>query len=153
MLAQRIGAVLASPTMWLQLVVRRDWRRPRLRVHPGRPRVGIRAARPNEIWHIDTTLVRLLDHSRAYLHAVIDNFSRRILAWQLLGRFDPANAVAVLVEAGQAIHSSELVPTVLVDTGVENKNGSVDALIAFGLLRRVLAQTEIRFSNSMIEAW
>jgi hypothetical protein len=30
--------------------------------------------------HIDTTVIRLLDGTRAYLHAVIDNFSRRILA-------------------------------------------------------------------------
>ena len=31
------------------------------------------------MWHIDTTVIRLLDGTRAYLHAVIDNFSRRIL--------------------------------------------------------------------------
>jgi hypothetical protein len=30
------------------------------------------------MWHIDTTVIRLLDGTRAYLHAVIDNFSRRI---------------------------------------------------------------------------
>jgi hypothetical protein len=39
------------------------------------------------------------------------------------------------------------------DGGVENFNGAVDELIASGLLRRVLAQTEITFSNSMIESW
>ncbi|MSR48318.1 MAG: transposase [Planctomycetes bacterium] len=122
MLAQRLGAVFASPTTWLRLVVQRGWRRPRLRVHPAQPRVGIRAQRPNEIWHIDTTLIRLLDHNRVYLHAVIDNFSRRILAWRLLDRFDPANTVAVLVEAGQAVHGSAQIPTVLADAGVENKN-------------------------------
>src|SRR4051812_47665000 len=55
--------------------------RPRQRVHPVKPKVGIRAARANEIWHIDTTVIRLLDGSRVYLRAVIDNFSRRILAW------------------------------------------------------------------------
>jgi putative transposase len=34
------------------------------------------------MWHIDT-VIRLLDGSRAYLHAVIYNFSRRILAWRV----------------------------------------------------------------------
>jgi hypothetical protein len=29
----------------------------------------------------------------------------------------------------------------------------VDALIASGLIKRVLAQTDVTFSNSMIEAW
>jgi transposase InsO family protein len=51
--------------------------------------MGIRAARANEIWHVDATLIRLLDGSRAYLHAVIDNFSRRILAWRVAESFDP----------------------------------------------------------------
>ena len=32
-------------------------------------------------------------------------------------------------------------------------NRDVDKLIESGLLRRVLAMTELRFSNSMIEAW
>ena len=44
-------------------------------------------------------------------------------------------------------------PLLLADGGVENFNGAVDELIASGLLSRVLAQTEITFSNSMIESW
>ena len=150
-LAQRLGVVFASASTWYRLVRDRGWRRPRLRVHPDQPKVGIRATNANELWHIDTTVIRLLDGTRAYLHAVIDNFSRRILAWRLAGRFDPANAVAVLVEAADAAGQDR--PTVVADAGVENRNGDVDALIASGLLRRVLARTEVRFSNSMIEAW
>jgi hypothetical protein len=42
---------------------------------------------------------------------------------------------------------------VLADKGVENVNAQVDVLIATGALRRVLAFTELKFSNSMIEAW
>jgi hypothetical protein len=79
-LAQRLGKVFASASTWYRLVRDHKWRRPRQRIHPAKPKIGIRASRPNEIWHIDTTLIRLLDGSRAYLHAVIDNFSRRILA-------------------------------------------------------------------------
>ena len=41
----------------------------------------------------------------------------------------------------------------LADGGVENYNGVVDALINSGLLKRVLARTEITFSNSLIESW
>ena len=50
---------------------------PRLRIHPAKPKVGLRTMQANEMWHIDTTVIRLLDGTRAYLHAVIDNFSRR----------------------------------------------------------------------------
>jgi hypothetical protein len=41
----------------------------------------------------------------------------------------------------------------MADAGVENVNAEVDDLITTGVLRRVLAFTELRFSNSMIEAW
>ena len=41
----------------------------------------------------------------------------------------------------------------LADAGVENVNAQVDELITLGVLRRVLAFTELKFSNSMIEAW
>ena len=105
------------------------------------------------MWHIDTTVIRLLDGTRAYLHAVIDNFSRRILAWRVAETFAPVNSVAVLLDAGRAATSSDTAPIVLADAGVENVNAQVDELIITGVLRRVLAFTELRFSNSMIEAW
>jgi putative transposase len=73
-LAQRLGRAFASPTTWYRLVCAHKWRRPRQRVHPAKPKVGIRATRANEIWHVDTTLIRLLDGSKVYLHAIIDNF-------------------------------------------------------------------------------
>jgi transposase InsO family protein len=152
-LAQRLGKVWASPSTWYHLVRKFGWRRPRLRVHPAKPKVGLRTTRANETWHIDTTVIRLLDGSRAYLHAVIDNFSRRILAWRVAETFAPATSVAVLVEAGQGAPPSETPPVVLADAGVENVNAQVDELIATGVLRRVLAFTELKFSNSMIEAW
>ena len=153
-LAQRLGKVWTSPSTWYHLVRKFGWRRPRLRVHPAKPKVGLRTTRPNEMWHIDTTtVIRLLDGSRAYLHAVIDNFSRRILAWRVAETFAPENSVAVLLAASRGTTPSQTPPVLLADAGVENVNAQVDDLITTGLLRRVLAFTELKFSNSMIEAW
>ena len=56
--------------------------------------------------HIDTTVIRLLDGTRAYLHAVIDNFSRRVLAWRVVETFAPVNSVAVLLDASRTIRST-----------------------------------------------
>ena len=151
LLAQRLGKVFASPSTWYRLIRDHQWRRPRQRVHPAKPKIGIRASHPNEIWHIDTTLIRLLDGSRAYLHAVIDNFSRRILAWKVTPSFDPGATAEILLAASKGVDHG--VPTVLVDGGTENFNGPVDELINSGLLHRVLAGTEITYSNSMIESW
>ena len=80
------------------------------------------------------------------------NYSRRILSWRLADRFEIGNSVAVLVEAGRGL-TGNMPPTLVADSGVESTNHAIDELIDSGLLRRVLAMTEINFSNSMIEAW
>jgi len=59
--------------------------------------------------------------------------------------------VEVLLTAAKGIGGDK--PLLPADGGVENFNGAVDELIASGLLSRVLAQTEITFSNSLIESW
>ena len=100
---------------------------------------------------MDTTLIRLVDGSKAYLHAVIDNFSRRVLAWRVHASFLPAVTAELLIEAANAAETSK--PQVLVDGGIENYNNAVDRLVDSGLLKRILAQTEIRYSNSLIESW
>src|SRR5215469_2280474 len=41
-LAQRLGTVWASASTWYRLVRRCGWRRPRLRVHPTKPKRGLR---------------------------------------------------------------------------------------------------------------
>jgi len=74
--AQRIGRVFVSAGTWHRLIRARGWRRPRLRIHPASPKQGVRASKPNEYWHVDVTIIRLINGTRLYLHAVIDNFSR-----------------------------------------------------------------------------
>ena len=115
LLAQRLGKVWASPSTWYHLVRKFGWRRPRLRVHPAKPKVGLRTTRADEMWYMDTTVIRLLDGTKAYVHAVIDNFSRRILAWRVADTFAPVNSVAVLVDAGRSATPSETTPVVLAE--------------------------------------
>ena len=112
-LAQRLGTVCASPSTWYRLVRQNGWRRPRLRVHPAKPKIGLRTARANEMWPIDMTVIRLLDGTRASLHAVIDNFSRRILAWRVADTFSPVNSVTVLLDASHAAAPSDSTPVVV----------------------------------------
>jgi transposase InsO family protein len=121
--------------------------------YPHSPVAGVRAERPNELWHIDVTVLRLKDGTRLYLNAVIDNFSRRILSWRLSERICAGNSVAVLVHAQRALEAGTPAPTLMADDGSENFNRDVDALVDSGTLKRVLAQREVLFSNSMIEAW
>jgi putative transposase len=151
--AQRVGRVLASASTWTRLVRAHGWRRPRARVYPAKPKVGIRAKQPNEIWHLDVTVLCLLDGTRLYLHGVVDNFSRRVLAWRLAEKLDPSTTCQVLAEAAKNLQGGGSPVSVLTDSGVENVNDTVDEFLSGGLLRRVLAQVEILESNSLVEVW
>jgi transposase InsO family protein len=65
--------------------------------------VGIRATKPNEAWHVDTTIIKLLDGTTAYLHAAIDNYSRKILAWTVADTMSPSSTYRVLVDAAKQL--------------------------------------------------
>jgi putative transposase len=151
--AQRIGKVFASPSTWYRLVREAGWRRPRKRLYPAKPKLGIRANRPNEVLHLDVTIIKLLDGTRAYLHAVIDNYSRRILSWTLEEHLGSGGTCRILREAARQVCASAKDTTVFADSGSENVNREVDNLLEHENLTRVLAQVEVTFSNSMIEAF
>jgi transposase InsO family protein len=151
--AQRTGKVFASPSTWSRLARERGWLRPRRRLYPAKPKQGIRANKPNEYWHIDLTIIKLLGGTRTYLHAHLDNFSRRILAWKLTTRLEPQTTCQILAEAAKNLPKDGDGATVVADSGVENVNQEVDNLLGLGQLRRVLAQVEVSYSNSLIEAW
>src|SRR5262245_40996066 len=133
-LAQRPGEVGAAAPTGYRLVRKSGWRRPRVRVHAVKPKVGLRTPRPNEMWHIDTTVIRLLDGTRAYLRAVIDNVSRRILAWRVADTFAPVNTVAVLCWSKPfgARLPSDTTAVVLAGASLERLSVSVDDLISRG---------------------
>ena len=44
-----LAEVFASATTWAKLVRKRGWLRPRLRVYPAKPTVGVRTTAPNEL--------------------------------------------------------------------------------------------------------
>ena len=113
-LAQRLGKVFATPTTWYSLIRKHRWRRPCKRVYPAKPKVGLRATRPDEAWHVDVSIIKLLDGTKLYLHGVIDNFSRKILSWCVAARLEAASSAAVLRDAIKASVSQET-PTAVVD--------------------------------------
>ena len=101
-------------------------------------------------------MIRLLDGTKAYLQGIIDNYSRLILAWRLGPKLEPAATATLLVKAYQSRNtaSDRAEPqSVMVDGGVENFNQAVMKLVSGGLLKLILAQTDLCYSNSMIEAF
>ena len=153
--AQRLGKLFASASTWYKMIRKRGWRRPRRRVHPGKPKEGLRATRPNEYWQIDATVIRLTTGIRIYLQAVIDNFSRRILVWRVSDTLSSATTRELLVEASKDLpaESANACVVVVTDGGSENFGEVNQLLVNSRSLSRVLAQIDIISSNSMIEAF
>jgi transposase InsO family protein len=151
--AQRIGKVVASPSTWYRIARKLKWRRPRRRLYPAKPKVGLRANAPGQLLHVDVTIVRLLDGTRAYLHAAIDNYSRRILSWSLEDRLGSGGTCRLLRGAALQLRGRAHGTTIVADSGSENVNSEVDGLLEDVGLRRTLAQVDVTFSNSMIEAF
>ncbi len=151
LLGKRLGRVFASYATWRSLIREHGWRRPRTRVHPAKPTVGVRATAPNAWWHVDVTIIRLLDGSKAYLHGVIDNYSRKILAWTLEPVLRAEGTRTILLEAKSTLGADAKVK-VMTDGGSENLIIGKDTDLT-AIADHVVAQAAIHFSNSMIEAF
>jgi transposase InsO family protein len=153
LLAQRLEKVYASASTWAKLIRERGWRRPRQRVYPAKAKVGVRAERPDEYWHVDASVLKLLDGTKVYIHAVVDNLSRKVLAWRVAERLESATTRAILLEALSNANLSGGLPEVVMDCGGENVNCEVDGLVDSELIKRILALAQVDFSNSIVEAF
>jgi Integrase core domain. len=102
---------------------------------------------------MDATVLSLHDGTKAYLQLILDNFSRKIVAWKVAPTVSALNstdllrsAFASLVDA--APHHIDLI----VDGGSENNNRIVEAFLTTTPIRKLVARVDVSFSNSMIEA-
>jgi putative transposase len=83
---------------------------------------------------------------------VIDNFSRRILAYKVQETCDASNTADLLLKARKHFNQGDGVE-LNCDSRVEYFNEAVDAVLAKSPLRRVIAQVDVQYSDSMIEAF
>lgn len=113
---------------------------------------GIRANRPFEKLHMDVTLFRMLDNSIAYIYFIVDNFSRKILSYQISTEIKAdislRNLEKVCVEYNLFSSQTELI----VDGGSENKGAVNEFILSRKNWKKLVAQKDIIFSNSMVEA-
>jgi len=83
MFAKRQELVFASVSAWYRIVREFNLRRPGVRIYPPKPKIGIRALEPNQIWHVDVSVFRIMNGAKVYIQAIIDNASRYVLAWEV----------------------------------------------------------------------
>jgi putative transposase len=117
---------------------------------------GIRACAPFKIIHADVTIFQTADNKKNYIHLIQDNFSRTILQWAVRTSckaqttFEILNTVYEKFLHPAGIENCQLIS----DDGSENY-GPVKIFIAnsqYPTIQHLVAQRDIEFSNSMIEA-
>ena len=152
-LAKKTGEVMASASTWSRVIRQYGLSRTRVRIYPPRPKVGIRASAPGQIWHLDLTILRLQDGTKAFIQCVFDNFSRYVLAWKVSPDYGGLQTKTLLLKAISKAGELglNLIPEVFVDSGTENLNEHVDQLVSSDTIKRTIAQIDVEFSNSMIE--
>ena len=82
---------------------------PQHKVYPYRLR-GLPITRPNQVWSTDITYIRLA-RGFVYLVAIIDWYSRKVLAWRLSNTMDAGFCVDCLEQALQNYAAPEIVNT------------------------------------------
>lgn len=154
--ALKKGFISMSRTSWYRYCLRLGISIKRKRYTKQRKRHSVRASKPNQIWHMDVSQFATTDNLKFYIYTVLDNFSRKILAWNVSREL---SAKTRLVSVKEAIHkqfSSELSQQeldLIVDGGSENNNFRINNFIRHCQvdIHKKIALKEVRFSNSMIE--
>lgn len=152
-LGKKSGEVNASSSTWSRVGKQYGLDRRLRRIYPAKPKVGIRASYPGQIWHLDMIILRLQDGTRAYVQCIIDNYSRFVLAWHVSVNYGGVSTKSLLSKALSKAKELglDMIPDVYVDSGSENINENVDQLISSNQIVRTIAQIDVEFSNSMIE--
>jgi len=118
--------------------------------------VGIRATAPFQILHADITEFKTKDQQKAFIYLIQDNFSRAILAYRVARERSARYVREILAE----VKVKYLLPsginqcTLLTDDGSENHGEAKQWIVQndFPKINHLIAQVDVHFSNSMIEA-
>lgn len=121
-----------------------------------KPKTGIRAAAPNQIWHADITVLKTLDGVKQYIYLVIDNYSRKILSYEVCDKVSGLVRLSTLEESYEKAKglSENLNVKLIVDGGSENNNIHIENFINRSEINmeKLIALKDIDYSNSMVEA-
>lgn len=149
--AKRQNLLFCSYSTWRKYITQFGWKRPRKTFPKKKRKVGIRASYPNEIWHLDVSYFILPDKTKCFIQAIIDNYSRYVIAWQVLESYD-GSKTAVLLQNALERASARKNLRLIVDGGGENRSHEVEKLEDEGHFKKQVAHFEISFSNSIVEA-
>ena len=107
---------------------------------------------PNELWCADVTIFKTRDNIKHYIHFLIDHYSKMILGYRI-EKSASGKAIKSLIQNACLEHRPKKLQF-LTDGGSENVNHIVSNFISANAvpIEHLIAQKDVVFSNSMIEA-
>lgn len=149
--AQRHGLLTCGIDSWYKYLKMNQVIRPRLVAEKRKCYgQGIRATKPNELWHIDITEVKTQSFQKLYLQLIVDNFSRSIISFKTGYRKNLKLSLKTL----KCLDDSRILRPdyVFTDGGKENVNSSVAKILVGKGITHLVANSDVNFSNSIVEA-
>ena len=115
---------------------------------------SLKSYKPNEIWCADVTILKTADDKKHYIHFLMDHYSKMILGYSVENSSSPKTIKNLLQEA-YLKHKNKDSITLVTDGGVENVNNTVQEFLTSTNpdIKHLIAQKDIHFSNSRIEAF
>ena len=119
-----------------------------------RKSTSLKSSKPNEIWCADVTIFKTADGVKQYIHFLMDHYSKKILAYKIENSSSAIAIKTLLQNAYNNLKTNEDI-IFLTDGGSENKNRTVADFINSKHINiiHLIAQKDIQFSNSKIEAF
>ncbi|OFY82834.1 MAG: hypothetical protein A3F72_01750 [Bacteroidetes bacterium RIFCSPLOWO2_12_FULL_35_15] len=154
--AKNKGLVIAHVNTWYKYTKLFDLERIVLRKIYKQYEEGIRATKPDEIWHADVTELKMEDGKTAHIYLVIDNFSRFILSWRISMSLCWQTRLETFKEAVYRSNQKgekRIKTRLIVDGGSENNNQYVEDYLEYceRNIDKMVAYKDILKSNSMVE--
>lgn len=113
----------------------------------------LKTTKPNEVWCTDVTIFKTNDGVKHYIHILMDHFSKMVLGYQI-EKHSSGKSIRHLLQSAYLKYKPKQT-LFLTDGGSENINSNVNSAIeaSNGAIQHKIAQYDVIFSNSMIEAF
>lgn len=108
--------------------------------------------KPNELWCADVTIFKTTNGTKFHIHFLMDHYSKMILDYQIGTRSSPIIIKKLIKNSLHKYKPDKL--CLLTDAGSENVNQTVSDFIKHASIpiKHLIAQKDVVFSNSMVEA-
>ncbi len=154
--AVRDGVISMAESTWHKYARKLGFSNERKPTMQKRKEGAYDASRPNETWHMDISQFKTFDNVIFYIYTVVDNFSRKILSYDISTKKSAkirTETVKQAIENEFGVNLENQKLDLIVDGGSENNNKTIHKFIQDCQVQidKKIALKDVTFSNSIVE--